>query len=258
VAWSRWNGRLTGGLAALRTYGPALAAPLAKPARRFVILTTGRTGSELLVSLLDSHPRITCDGELFAAHLRLPRLYVAARAASAGLHGAHAYGWKLLARDFRATQGVGPPDEYVGRLQADGYRVVLLERRDVLQQTISSIRAGKAGYHHRGAGAPKFEVGPMDPVEVLVGIALVEESNAYVRKLAGEVPHLRLCYEDDLLEPANQQATVDRVCEFLELPSARAHSELVKVTPRQTRDLASNYDEIADLLAQTRFASHLP
>lgn len=36
-----------------------------KPCRKFVIITTARSGSNLLVDLLDSHPNITCHGELF-------------------------------------------------------------------------------------------------------------------------------------------------------------------------------------------------
>src|SRR4051812_26319508 len=42
---------------------------------RFVILTTARTGSTHLASLLDSHPQLVCGHELFNPEDRYPGLY---------------------------------------------------------------------------------------------------------------------------------------------------------------------------------------
>jgi LPS sulfotransferase NodH len=136
--------------------------------------------------------------------------------------------------------------------------VVLLERGDLLQQTISSLRAEGTRYHHRRNDGHAFKAEPLDPLRVLSGLLLVEESTHYVRKIAGGVPHVRLVYEDDLLEPERQQSAVDRVCSFLDLPNARVESELVKITPRRTRELVTNFDEITALLERTRLKAYLP
>src|SRR5262249_14814061 len=152
---------------------------------------------------------------------------------------AKAYGWKLLARDFRQSQGIGAPDEYVGRLHAKGYKIVVLERRDVLQQAISMLRAEKTRHHHHEHDDAVFEAAIVEPVRVLVAVFLAEESNSYIRKVAADLPHLRLVYEDDLRNADRHQFAVDRVCAFMDLPSAPAKTDLVKVTPERTQDLVS-------------------
>ena len=44
--------------------------------RRFVILTSGRSGSELLASLLDAHPAIVSEGEILQRPRRYPTAYL--------------------------------------------------------------------------------------------------------------------------------------------------------------------------------------
>lgn len=47
-----------------------------KPTKKFVIFTVGRSGSRLLVSLLQSHTHIHCDDELFQRKLISPLNYL--------------------------------------------------------------------------------------------------------------------------------------------------------------------------------------
>src|SRR5581483_5136873 len=74
--------------------------------------------------------------------------------------------------------------------------------------------------------------------------------------LAG-VPVLELVYEDDLLEPEAQQRTADRVCSYLGLAPAPVKTDLVKLAPRSVADQLENFDEVAALISQTRFAGLL-
>jgi hypothetical protein len=254
----RFNATIT----AARAYAPALMKRSAPPVR-FVVLTTGRTGSELLVSLLNSHRAITCDGELLAEPRSFPRRYVTARAAVAGLRGADAHGWKLLSGQFRHLRGIGEPLDYPRRLHETGSRIILLERRNIVQQTLSWMRTGHGNSqalakHHYTVGESR-EVGPMaiDPLELLAGTYYVEAEATFVREAAGRVPHLRLVYEDDLCNPVSQQATVDRICSYLGLPPAPVASKLIRITPRRVRDMLSNFDEIEALVSQTRYRKYL-
>jgi hypothetical protein len=254
----RFNATIT----AARAYAPALAARFVPPVR-FVVLTTGRTGSELLVSLLNSHPAITCEGELLAAPRAFPRRYVVARAAVAGLRGAEAHGWKLLSGQLRDLRGIGEPLDYPRLLHENGSRIILLERRNIVQQTVSWMRTGHGNSealtkHHYTAGQSS-DVGPMtiDPLELLAGTYYVEAEARFVREAAGRVPHLGLVYEDDLANPISQQATVDRICSYLDLPPAPVASKLIRVTPRRVRDMLSNFDEVEALVSQTRYRKHL-
>lgn len=248
-------------LRGVRAYGPALISRWAVPPHRFAILTTGRTGSELLVSLLDSHPRIACAGELLHEGRAFPNQYVAARAAMARLRGMEAYGWKLLLSQYRnpggIVGGIGDPDKYPARLNRLGYRLILLERQNPVQQAMSFIRAAETQFHHHRGDRAEFAPTAVDAVTLMAATWIIEADTAALGRSLDSEPHLRLTYEDDLLDPGRHQATVDRVCDYLGIDSAPVRSDLVKIAPRRIRAMVSNYDEVSELFRGTRYASYL-
>ena len=74
------------------------------PQKRFVILTQWRSGSELLIDLLNCHPDIRCDSELFKEFVRLrtpkvlfPHWYLDGKSARAGTK---AYGCKIMSNQL--------------------------------------------------------------------------------------------------------------------------------------------------------------
>jgi LPS sulfotransferase NodH len=235
-------------------YLPALLSPWYTPATRFVIVTVGRTGSELLSQLLNSHPQIVCDGELQSGLPRFPARYVRAAAARARLAGAEVYGWKLLVGQFRDVHGIRRPECYVTELSEAGYRVILLERRDHLQQSISWYRALATGFHHHRGEEGAFSQYEIDPQLLLSSTAKNEEATEWLRRAVADVPHLTLVYEEDLLDAADHAATVERVCRWLDVAPGPTSTDLVKVAPRSTRDMISNWDEVVLAFRDTRFA----
>lgn len=231
---------------------------LLAPERRFLILTSGRSGSDLLVSLLDSHPQLMCESEVLMARRAFPHQLVRSREALAGLRRARAYGFKLT-RDNILAQGIEEPAGFVRVLYERGYRMVLLERRDLLQHAISYARAEQAGYvHHRRADLADFSATTVDPMAVVAFMYVLEDVAHFCREALSEIPHIKLVYEDDLATPEHQQAATDRVCVFLGVQPVPVHSELVRVTPRATEDQLSNFEELAEVLAATRYAKYLP
>jgi hypothetical protein len=240
---------------AVRNYGPALVARWTAPPCRFVIVTGGRTGSELLVSLLDSHPEILCHGELLAEHRLFPTSFIAARDAMAGLRGANAHGWKLLYSQFHDVPGFGDSEQYLSRLHERGYRIILLERQNFLHQAISWLQADqRATFHYRPTDGAEFSPLPLDPVHLLAATFWCEAAANSLRQATSQVPHLAISYEDDLTDQRRQRATIDRVCHYLELPSAATGTNLIKITPRNTSSMLSNFEEVAEVLQATRYA----
>jgi hypothetical protein len=63
----------------------AIHAVRARP--RFVIVTTGRTGSELLASLLNAHLKVVCESEILALWKRFPIQRILSRSVRPGLRG---------------------------------------------------------------------------------------------------------------------------------------------------------------------------
>lgn len=247
------EGRLRHGL---RAYGAWPLHRALAPADRFVILTSGRTGSELLVSLLAAHPAIACDGELLAIRRLRPRALLDSRAAVAGVRGARAWGFKLL-RSHLLLQSADDPAAQIRDLQARGYRMIRLERRDLLQQAVSFVRAAGGRYHHRRGDGSRHEPIAVDPATVIATMVVLEDAVRFDGGVLAGTAHLELVYEEDLIGPERQQATADAVAGLLGLPSHPVSSDLVKITPRRTSELVTNYDELATALAATRFAPWL-
>jgi hypothetical protein len=248
-------------LSRIRAYAPAILPRSRAAEHRFVIITTGRTGSELLVSLLDSHPMIRCDGEILRDGRAFPNAYIQSRAAMAGVRGRRAFGFKLLLSHFRAPggtiRGIGPAEEYPAVLHRLGYKVILLVRRNPVEQAMSYIMATERQFHYREGDTRAVDPISVDPVRLMAATWILESDTSVLNEIVGPVPHLTLTYEDDLLSPDSHQATVDRVCGYLGIETAVAHSRLVKAGPRRVSEQLANYGEIKTLLGATRYGPFL-
>src|SRR2546423_405403 len=125
----------------------------------FAILCLGRVGSELLVSLLDSHPDIRCHGELFARPYGAPeegfvhsehddpRRYISELATRCD---EAAFGLKL---DYAAIQA--HPDA-VTLLDDAELRVVRLTRENRLAQHVSAVLAYKTETWRQPTGRESY------------------------------------------------------------------------------------------------------
>ena len=261
VEWARVNNPWAGGRSWVRThawrmYALGLGDRWLQAPRRFVIVTPGRTGSELLTDLLNTHPGIVCEAEILHDRLALPESFVAGRATKAGLARAGAYGFKLHCGHF-GYQVLRERPGYLNRLSAKGFHIIFLRRNNYLAQAISSTIALRTRWHWREEDHAAFTALELDPVEVLMMAYLFEESDHFLSAVLQGLPHLDLIYEDDLQEPSAQQATAERICAQLGLPGAPVRSDHVRFTPRRLSETVKNFDEIADLIRPTRFAGFL-
>lgn len=260
----RYNSTLRQVPRAARAYGPAVASRWWSPSRRFVILTTGRTGSELLVSLLDSHPDICCESEVLGRLPSFPHRYVAARAAVASYRGFDTFGWKLALmqmssydRPARESRGLRDQDVRPAHLHELGFRLILSARRNHVKQALSGWVALRYGHHVRAGDRAAFSPIAVDPEMLVADTRGIEASTAKLDELLGSVPHLRITYEDDLLEPDRHQPTVDRICDYLGIASARVNTDLIKVAPAALQGSISNHDEVRRALTMTGYAQYL-
>jgi LPS sulfotransferase NodH len=240
----------------LRAY---LASPRGRTtsAGRFIIITSGRTGSELLVSLLASHPQIECDSEIFGTKRLLPDHLIAGRVARAVRHGRIAYGFKLKPTDIFGVQQLASPWEWVRTLHEQGWQVIRLSRTNRLHQAISVAHGDARNWHYSNAALSSFEPMVINPLVLIATMCAIDIYEEQIDVLLKGVEHLELVYEDDLLRPEDQERSVTSVCRMLEIDPWPTSSTLIRITPEHTRELVANYDEIADVIRSNRFARYL-
>jgi LPS sulfotransferase NodH len=242
----------------------------AGPTTRFVILASPRSGSNLLCTLLDSHPEILCHHEVYnpsgiyyalefrdgsldlgtvetrdrAPHEFLNRLW------SANLH-----------RDcvgFKMTRGQG--EEVLEHLLHDrGIRKILLRRRNRIKTYVSTLIAERSGqwevYNHAELIEPKPEVELKLP-DLCRHIA---ENEAYYARidaalrLSGQKA-IEIAYEDlgDAVEHARLLGELG-----VARPNVPLVARSIKQNPADLRKLIANFDELLTALEGTEMVAEL-
>lgn len=233
------------------------AGSVVRPAiAKLCVLTTGRTGSDLLVELMDSHPRMRCEKEVLGEPHRDARRFIRGRVLVARLRGEAAYGFKINSLNLRVASRRWNLPTFIRALGEDGFRFVRLKRGNLLRQAISAMRAGETREYH--ATAP-VGTGPitLDPLNVIYLIRNFEVYEDLIDANVQGFPNLLLTYEDDLDDQPAQQDALNRVFSFVGLEPAPVTSPLVKTTPRGLADAVANHEELAAVLRGTRYERFL-
>ena len=241
----------------LRQYGRYL---LQKPlwlSKRFVILAEGRSGSTLLVSLLNSSSQIYCDGEILnRSPVLFPSLFINMQASRCQ---SPVYGFKLLDYQLEKVQNVNNPGQFMLNLYQSGYKFIYSTRRNRLYHALSQINAIKKKKLHHRLDDGNLEYSPIkvDIHELLYTMDVTEATTKRYKGFFENIPHLRLTYEENLQDSALHQATSDQVFSFLGLPSTPVKTILVKLMPSSLPDMVENYEELVKAVKETKYAHFL-
>ena len=234
---------------------------------RFILLCHARTGSTLLGSLLASHPQISGAGEyykvlkrrvqdglhrqlVFRLARRYPPLYLDWRAFRCGRP---VFGCKFTppyAADFERS---------ITALHRRGWRIVHLQRRDVVTSTLSGMVASmnKRWSTSVGETPPTPSLMRLDPLAFLNAVrhrlALNDQEE---RSLAG-LPRLKVVYEDDLADADCWPATTERVFAYLDLSPVPARSAVQKTWSRPYSEIIENYAELIEVVGNSDLADLL-
>jgi LPS sulfotransferase NodH len=182
----------------------------------FVVFGSGRSGSTLLVDILNHHPQISCGRELLNRHrlrskplqnlLRrfLPLSLIALhRLKSLTVTRKRIYGFKL-----QSTQ-VDQPQRLLQSLQQRGWLIIWLFRRDLFRQIISEqVAHATRRYNSNSSRRPAVEA-PQLTIQPAKFSSLARHAlrrHQQQRAIMADLPHLTLVYEDDLKQPDDQCA----------------------------------------------------
>lgn len=240
-------------------YFKSLFSKKTAPKSKFVILSTGRTGSTLLTSLLNSNPEVFCDGEILKHRFLSPRkvLNVRSKLPNKGI-----YGFKLMTHHIKDIQLEAMRDskQFLKDLIADGYKIIYLERNHRLNQSLSMMYAILRNDWHKKKGAKKRTT----KKEMFVDLEALdkwmngfEEINVYEKRTLEGIPHVKVTYEDDLADPSKHALTMHRICDFLNIEYTAPKTNLRKITPLKYNQFILNADEMIAHLSNTKYAQYI-
>lgn len=223
----------------------------------FVVYGQARTGSTLLVRLLQSHPQIECAGEIlnrgrWRRHVKrylhtmvrhIPEPYVLWNASRATKDS---FGFKLLHNQVPITPRL------MSNLHRYGWLLIHIQRHSLFDVAISRQVAQQTkhwGDYKPSLSADDFAI-PTDAflkqLQQCVGIRQKE-----CHTLA-DLPHLSVVYEDDLLHEENRQRLCASIFAALRIAPHQVTTTKKRSWDRPYSELITNYAELQALMQTHR------
>lgn len=243
---------------------------------KFVVLTTNRSGSVWVMSTLNSLPGVTAQGELFLPRTRvsenrwdsyfaIPR-FIEAKSKGFSLRPFSVFSYL---NNLYRTSGIigfklmynqlGLYPEILVYLIWHRIRVVHLVRHNHLDVLLSYAFKAEIGQAHllSGQSAPENIQVTLDTENLVKQMERLEKKQNLARRLLRwfGLPHMEIAYEDLL----HDQSNFLLIWKFLSITPEEhiPESTLIKIRRGDHRQVISNYDEIKEVLASSKFASLL-
>lgn len=220
---------------------------------KFVIYGQGRTGSTLLVNLLNSHPKVFCEREIFMdknnppdGQVSHPRRLLRGKAS---LYRRKVYGYKVKIYQLSPIRSVESPKAFLTTSLEDGWKIIYLYRRNAFEHALSNLVAENLNQYHfsKKEGKSKF-----DDLKLTIPTALMIERIQGRIKLGEEereslvgIPHIPVCYED---LATNSQEIAGDIFDFLKIDRFPVATRLQKTNTKKYSELISNFDEIYEAM----------
>lgn len=225
------------------------------PKEKFVVFGRGRSGSTLLVDLINGHPEVHCVGEILNRKVFSPASMV--RNCSR-MHAEPVFGFKLLSYQLRSVLRVDQPKELLRRLvEEDGYKMIFLTRENLLRQALSThYAAHRGGWHDRSEKVQRTKM-TVDIPLLIRHLKEGETLSRFEQEMVADFDHLPLTYERNLSDEEAQGQTINTLCDLLGIESFQASSKLKKIAPKSFDEFIENAEEMVRAIEKTPFAIHL-
>lgn len=233
------------------------------PDNKFVIYTRGRTGSTVLTDLLNCHPEIFCDVEIFnflysESKVSYPGLYIRSCSKRAAINNRSTYGFKVKIAQLRHEHKYSDYEKILSDLNSDGWKFVYLKRDNFLRHKLSNIMSAQSQIFHimnsDSIKPPKIRI---DCISLLEGIKFAEEVEKTEKENLRNIPHLTLTYESDIIDNSKHQETADKVFRYLGLKSSRVSTNYKRIISDNLEDTIINYDEVYNFFINTEYSKYL-
>ena len=239
---------------------------------RIVMLHIGRCGSTVLGNLLDQHPRIFWDGEIYFDMVKeagcIPesfdnRDFLKRRARAAG---SSYYGFDIKFLDHQHL-AIAQSDlsTFVSDCLAAGVtHFIILRRENYLRTFISWVVGRTRNQHHISQSeVPRTTRVSIDPEcfsfghlpvkkPILQWFEHIDEAYARLREELNGQRVLELGYERDIMD--DPFVAYKRCCEFLNIKEAAVEIQFARTNPFSVDQLLENPEEVRNALSGTPYA----
>ena len=248
------------------------------PRRKFFILCQYRTGSTLLASLLNSHPELYCDEEIFNEKVIknnlviFPRLYMHRRSKRIiQANQPQCYGFDLKMHQIMALYKRHNPIRkhhnstknsinFVRELYRNDWKIIYLRRENLVKQAISNLVAQKKQrWHYSNEQDKQLNPGAvvLEPDHCLRTLRTIRWMAKLENNALADLSYQEVIYEQDLIDASMHQKTADQVFAYLGLSSAAVRTSLIRTSSAQLSDSVKNFDEIQNTLQGTEYEKYL-
>lgn len=232
--------------------------------KKFIIFAHYRSGSTLLSSLINSHPEVLCEREIFLPFMYLyfkkvffPNLYINSRLVDCKEKN---YGFilRLSQLNHILTKYHGEPHKFIKNLYKNGWKIIYLKRENYLKQAISNRIQLRRGQAHDTKEKPMHKkIVNISTQKLMKDIEFMEDYSIKEDQIIDQFEHLKIIYERDLLDSKNHQKTCDKIFDYLGLDGTSVSSNFRKVSSDNLADYIENFDEVAEFLKGTKHEEYL-
>lgn len=205
---------------------------------KVVIFGLDRSGSTLLESLICSTGYFEKHGEILNmryGEVKNPAKYVMGRARFSRKSSfiCHVKIYHLT------TDRKNPvdPQDFIKSLIDDGWKIIYLNCRNKVKQTLSNQVAKLRGSYQKFDDSKEQYKIIVDCQKFVQQVQYRYEYDEQEQKCLSEVKHNTVIYEDDLENGQNHQKTGDEILDFLSLEHRAAQTKHRKVNTQKTSDL---------------------
>jgi len=223
---------------------------------RFVIFGPGRSGSTLLVKLINSNSEVFCDME----ELRLPRLfplkYIDYRSKS-DVSSKPVYGFKMQ-HNHLALQGLKNEEAVIKYFRENDWKFIFLWRKNILRQALSLEIARERGVWFVSDPNKGLDTVTISPHKLLSLMTQINNSHDIYRSLLQTSKYLELVYEDDLFDIVRQKVAMTKIAVFLDVyDEFEISPDIRKTVGRNLSASVKNWSEIDAYLKKSQFSELL-
>jgi len=233
------------------------------PDKKFLIYTRGRTGSTVLTDLLNSHPEMFCDYEIFntlnnGSPVRYPLKYIDSCSKRATLNKKSVYGFKVKVEQLKNEHNYKNINGLFKSLIEKGWKIIYLNRTNIFYLTISGMISNQSNIFHMKK-AEELELKKINiDCQLLLGIMnYYEELDRLEEESLKSLHHIRLNYEEDLLDNSKHQSTSNKVFEYIGIENFPVNTKLKKIIPENLENIILNYGEVYNFVSKTKFSNYL-